>query len=123
MEKGLSEYIQILEKLFIKTIENCNQNDKDISKRLDNLINLLVQKGIPPEEIEKVLSLTEPYDLSLEQLKNDLFTENLPDDINNDSSIFQNFYDEKYKDDMIQFFNEKHQEFEKYGVKLEEDYS
>lgn len=122
MEKDLSTYVSTLEKLFIKMISSSEEKNKEIDKRLDNLINLLVKNGIPPEEIEKILSLEEPYDPSLEQLKSDLVVEQLPDDLSDDSKLFQKFFDENFKEGMKEFFLNKHQEMKKFGIKFEEDY-
>ena len=82
-EKKLCEYINILEKLIMKIIDNTNEKNVEVDTRINKLKNLLAKRGITPEEIENVLSINEPYDKNLELLKNELINENVSLDQNN----------------------------------------
>ena len=120
MEKKLSDYILLLEKLIIATISSNNEQSISIKNRIISLINILTSKGIPPQEIENVLTLNEPYDNDLEELKSNFHFERLPSSLVKD--IYMQFNDEQIMDKMKNLFINKHKEFEMNGIKIGEDY-
>ena len=116
-DKRLCEYIQILEKLIMNMIENTEIKNNEVNLRIEKLINLLSKRGITPEEIEKVLSINEPYDNNLEILKNDLINESLPQDINNITNI-NSFQVPMIKEKIKKLIEDNHTQLEKIGISL-----
>ena len=116
-EKKLCEYIITLEKLIMNSIENTEKANSDADKRIYKLKNILAKRGITPEEIDKVLSINEPYDKNLELLKNNLINENISLDQNN----IDYFQQPNFKDYMANFISNKHFEFENMGINLNEE--
>ena len=116
-EKKLCEYINILEKLIMKIIDNTNEKNVEVDTRINKLKNLLAKRGITPEEIENVLSINEPYDKNLELLKNELINENVSLDQNNIDA----FQQPNFKEYIENYFYQRHLEFENIGINLDEE--
>ena len=117
-EKKLCEYIHVLEELINLMLDNNEKKNKEVNQRIDKLKTLLAKRGITPEEIETVLSFNEPYDNSLEQLKNDLINETLPMDMSG-TEIFQQV---GIKGTINQFINQNHLELENIGINLNDNH-
>ena len=113
-EKKLCEYIHTLEELLLLMIKNNEKKNNEVNRRIDKLKNLLAKRGITPEEIENVLSLNEPFDNSLEQLKNDLINETLPMDMNGIEAYLQ----DGIKDKIIEFIDNSHKDLQQKGIYL-----
>ena len=121
MEKKLSDYIFLLEKLFIDIISNNNEQSISIKNRMIKLINILSSKGISPQEISEVLLLDKPFDNDLEQLKNNFHVEKLPNNLLSEE-IYMQFKDEQFINNMKNLFLEKHKELARNGIIFDEDY-
>ena len=117
-EKKLCEYIHVLEELINLMLDNNEKKNNEVNQRIDKLKTLLAKRGITPEEIETVLSFNEPYDNSLEQLKNDLINETLPMDMSG-TEIFQQV---GIKGTINQFINQNHLELENIGINLNDNH-
>ncbi len=117
-EKKLCEYIHVLEELINLMLDNNEKKNKEVNQRIDKLKTLLAKRGITPEEIETVLSFNEPYDNSLEQLKNDLINETLPMDM----SGTEIFHQVGIKGRINQFINQNHLELENIGINLNDNH-
>ena len=116
-EKKLCEYINILEKLIMKIIDNTNEKNVEVDTRINKLKNLLAKRGITPEEIENVLSINEPYDNNLELLKNELINENVSLEQNNIDA----FQQPNFKEYIEKYYYQRHLEFENIGINLDEE--
>ena len=116
-DKKLCEYINILENLIKKVMENTDKKNCEVNQRIDKLKNLLAKRGITPEEIEYTLSLNEPYNNNLELLKNELINENISFDMNN-IQFFQNPNSNK---NILEHIRQEHLAFKAYGINLDEE--
>ena len=109
----LLNYIKTLEKLLLKLINENNIKSKQINKKIQNLIIILSQNGLKPNEIESCMD--ENNNNNNNNLKySDYDTDN--EEI--DETYTHYFLDENLKENILEFFHQKHISMKQLGLKI-----
>ena len=112
----LLNYIKKLEKLLLKLINENSTKSNSINKKLQNLIIILSQNGLKPNEIDSCLDENNNNNNNLKYSDYDT------DNEENDDAYTQYFLDKNLKENILSFFNQRHNEMKQYGLKIDFDF-
>ena len=112
----LLNYIKKLEKLLLKLINENSTKSNSINKKLQNLIIILSQNGLKPNEIDSCLDENNNNNNNLKYSDYDT------DNEENDDAYTQYFLDKNLKENILSFFNQRHTEMKQYGLKIDFDF-
>jgi len=108
----LLNYIKTLEKLLLNLINENNIKTKQINKKIQNLIIILSQNGLKPNEIDSCIDENNNNNNNLKYSDYDT------DNDENDEAYAQYFLDEKLKENILDFFNQKHRSMKQLGINI-----
>ena len=113
----LLNYVKKLEKLLLNLINENSTKSKQINKKIQNLIIILSQNGLKPNEIDQCLN--ENNNNNNNNLK---YSDYDTDNEENDDAYTQYFLDENLKENILSFFSQRHNEMKQYGLKIDFDF-
>ena len=111
----LLNYVKKLEKLLLNLINENSTKSKQINKKIQNLIIILSQNGLKPNEIVQCLNENNNNN----NLK---YSDYDTDNEENDDAYTQYFLDENLKENILSFFTQRHNEMKQYGLKIDFDF-
>jgi len=97
----LINYIKLLEKLLLKLVIENQKKNKQLEQKLQNLIIILSQNGLKPNDIDSCIQENNLND-------NIKFSDYDTDNEQNDGDYTEYFSGENLKENILSFFNEQH---------------